>query len=55
MDIIERRYMLVTSGSERVITQGADKKNLSNNQELSSQVISSFILLTLMFFSGVVW
>ena len=55
MDVIERRYMLVTSGSERVITQDADKKNLSNNQELFSQVISSFILLTLMFDSGVVW
>ena len=34
MDIIEGRYMLVTSGSERVIIQGADKMNLSNNQEL---------------------
>ena len=55
MDIIEGRYMLVTSGSERVITQGADKKNLSNNQELFSQVIGFFILLTLMFDSGVEW
>ena len=47
--------MLVTSGSERVTIQGADKKTLSNNQELFSQVIGSFILLTLMFDSGVVW
>ena len=46
MDIIEGRYMLVTSGGERVIIQGADKKTLSNNQELFSQVIGSFILLT---------
>ena len=33
----------------------ADMKNLSNNQEPLSSVISSLILLTLMFDSGVVW
>ena len=33
------------------ISKGADKENLSNNQEL---VIISFILMTLMFHSGVI-
>ena len=37
------------------ISLGADKENLSNNQELLKLVISSFILLTLMFVSGVIW
>ena len=37
------------------IFRGADKENLFKNQELLQLVIISFILVTLMFDSGVIW
>ena len=36
------------------ITSGFEKENLSNNQELLSLLIISLILVTLMFYSGVI-
>ena len=36
------------------ISSGFEKENLSNNQELLSLLIISLILVTLMFYSGVI-
>ena len=37
------------------ISKGADEENLFNNQEFHELVIISFILMTLMFDSGVIF